>query len=936
MTLPRLANLCRLLLWLPLLTGSVGAAAERGAEAALAGRFEAAAARGGAVIWTPRSAAGATAANWFLDGERGRVVETAQGFELHAGPTPGANADHVVWWTRQEFSGDLRIDFDYTRLDEATDDVNILYLFARGSGQAPYVADLAAWSTLRHEPRMSWYFNHLHAYHVSFAAFGDPAHPGVDYVRARRYVPETDRHLAGTELAPDHFATGLFQPGLTYHCTVLRAGADLFLQVRPAAERGGGPDTGRLFHWDLRQAPPLDVGRIGLRHMAGRSARYDGFTVRALNPPVAVPAAADAVGVDWSHASPRSPRYRVWVDGTEVFVGDFWSEHFAQFRWHPGVEVEVQLGGETIDAAQSGVSPRRLGVAWTVDGDRLRFRLDQPHAYVVRLNTPQTPGVELNYLTLLAEDPAVWRIATAPVRAGEIDVIAAGVDPTGVVDATAQLERLVMAGGESPRLYFPAGTYAIEDWRIERSGVSLRLAPGAYLHAREPGTKRQRRRALSINEAADATVQGLGLIEAHGYVLSVAKSPRLTLDGPMLRSDALGKEGVTPSGNEDGGRGLSLNFSDGYHLRNVKIFTVIDQVAGKGKDAMNLGSSSDGLVEHCFTMSGDDTYTIKGRHDAGEWLQVDLGAARELDRVVVRWGRSWFSRYELQGSLDGITWVTLAETAIPAGQAPAADGEVSTVAGRARFVRVQSRGLPVDFFRADFIRELEVYGAGDAVRNLARGGPVAVSPFGAPWSAAHVPAMAVDGDPATGWANAYRSQRVLLRDNVALVTANSVKIGTGADYAGDDITWEDHDTIDAGWAHGQGFGGGNIEFSHYNFDHRPEEMAMRRIRLRNVRFEDTTGLVEVGWYFWRNDQHFIFATDLDAELENVTFDQVHPDRARFRVQANPETARIRLRFINLKVAGQWIRNWDDLRTVGVKVDLQGLTDDDAITFEVRE
>lgn len=231
--------------------------------------------RSGPVIWAP-AADTDWRKDWFLDGERGRVVPTAEGFELRAGPTPGANADHVVLWSQPEFSGDLRIDFDYTRLDTATRDVNILYLFARGSGTPPYVEDLATWADLRRaEPRMAWYFNHVATYHISFAAFGDKGHPGVDYVRARRYLPETKAYLSGTDFEPDAFATGLFRTGETYHFTVIRAGDDLFLRV-------AGDGRERLFHWSTAKHPRLEAGRIGLRHMAGRAARYENVVVRRL------------------------------------------------------------------------------------------------------------------------------------------------------------------------------------------------------------------------------------------------------------------------------------------------------------------------------------------------------------------------------------------------------------------------------------------------------------------------------------------------------------------------------------------------------------------------------------------------------------------------------------------------------------------------------
>ena len=427
------------------------------------------------------------------------------------------------------------------------------------------------------------------------------------------------------------------------------------------------------------------------------------------------------------------------------------------------------------------------------------------------------------------------------------------------------------------------------------------------------------------------------MIQGH-YALTIDRAPDVTVADAYLRSEAIGKPGVTAAGNEDGGRGLMLGLSDRYHLKNLKIFTVIDQEAGKGKDAMNLASSSDSLVEGCLTLSGDDTYAIKGRHDDEEWLQVDLGRPVELDRVVLRWGLAYWPAWRVLESGDGVDWTELGRAAVSPTESVAGLAQAVSVKGRARYLRVQAAGKAVDFYHGDLVRALEVYGAARPSENLAGGRPASDSGRGQPWTPEQTAAAAVDGDPQTSWARSYRSERVLFRNNIALVTANAVKIGTGADYGADDITWIDHDIVDAGWmapVDQGGAGGGMLNFSHYNFDHVPHEMAMRRIRVKNTRFEATSGIVEVGWYFWRKDESFIFATDLDADFEDVTFDHIEPGRTKFRVLADPATARIRMTFTNLRVAGRLIHGWDDLRSVGVVVDLRGLGDDDSIEFFAR-
>ncbi len=215
---------------------------------------------------------------WTLDGATAKVERTATGFEFRAGPRRGEDADHAVLWTRASFAGDLKLTFDYTRTDAAVRDVNILYLHAQGTGEGSYQADLAQWAELRRVPAMRIYFQHTRAWHLSYAAFvntGPVDQP--DYIRVRRYPVTPERSFAETEVPPTIEGTGLFKTGVTYAVTVIKTTTALHLQVR-----GGGQD--RSFRWDLSSFDGPNAGRIGLRHMHTRAARYDAFTVYQRRP----------------------------------------------------------------------------------------------------------------------------------------------------------------------------------------------------------------------------------------------------------------------------------------------------------------------------------------------------------------------------------------------------------------------------------------------------------------------------------------------------------------------------------------------------------------------------------------------------------------------------------------------------------------------------
>lgn len=210
---------------------------------------------------------------WMLDGLKASVENSPPGMDLKAGPEQGDDSCHAVLWTKQSFTGDVRIDYEYTKLDASTRNVNILYVLASGSGEGVFTRDISNWNKLREVPSMRLYFNHMNTYHISYAAFDqDNVDARNDYIRARRYLPETGKGLKGTDLEPDYLCTGLFEKGVPYKITVIKQGNDLFMNVRNAEKE-------LLCHWSTDAFPMVTEGRIGLRHMYTRSARYRDFRV---------------------------------------------------------------------------------------------------------------------------------------------------------------------------------------------------------------------------------------------------------------------------------------------------------------------------------------------------------------------------------------------------------------------------------------------------------------------------------------------------------------------------------------------------------------------------------------------------------------------------------------------------------------------------------
>ncbi|MDA7641005.1 DUF1961 family protein [Opitutaceae bacterium] len=167
---------------------------------------------------------------WFLDGEVGKVATGPEGMELTAGPEFKNDAHHMVLWTKESFEGDLKIEYDYTRLDSETNCVNIFYIQATGSGEAPFVKDITEWSELRRVPAMRMYFDHMNTYHISYAAFPNDEDT-TQYIRARRYMPNATG-LEGSDLEPDYFPEDLFKTGVPHKITVIKRDQEILMRIQ--------------------------------------------------------------------------------------------------------------------------------------------------------------------------------------------------------------------------------------------------------------------------------------------------------------------------------------------------------------------------------------------------------------------------------------------------------------------------------------------------------------------------------------------------------------------------------------------------------------------------------------------------------------------------------------------------------------------------------
>lgn len=208
--------------------------------------------------------------NWFLDGLKATVISHCPtSLELYSGDEKFVDENHSVLWSKKEFDKDIKITFDYTKLDDEKNSVCILYLFAQGEGSTIYQKDITKWSELRQIPAMKLYFQHMNLYHISFSAY-DNEDESIRYVRARQY--EAKPLLEGTEILPDYDPQDFFKKDTLIHIEAIKKENQLYFKAT-------SPDSSILCHWELNNTNLLSFGRIGIRQMAGRKGRFSNIEI---------------------------------------------------------------------------------------------------------------------------------------------------------------------------------------------------------------------------------------------------------------------------------------------------------------------------------------------------------------------------------------------------------------------------------------------------------------------------------------------------------------------------------------------------------------------------------------------------------------------------------------------------------------------------------
>jgi hypothetical protein len=86
-----------------------------------------------------------------------------------------------------------------------------------------------------------------------------------------------------------------------------------------------------------------------------------------------------------------------------------------------------------------------------------------------------------------------------------------------------------------------------------------------------------------------------------------------------------------------------------------------------------------------------------------QWLQVDLGTTRQLNRVVLNWEAAYGRAYQIQTSTDGTTWTTVYSTTTGTGGV-----QTVPISGSGRYVRMTGTARATQYGYS--LWEFQVYG----------------------------------------------------------------------------------------------------------------------------------------------------------------------------------------------------------------------------------
>ncbi|MFF5454434.1 discoidin domain-containing protein [Streptomyces sp. NPDC012950] len=192
----------------------------------------------------------------------------------------------------------------------------------------------------------------------------------------------------------------------------------------------------------------------------------------------------------------------------------------------------------------------------------------------------------------------------------------------------------------------------------------------------------------------------------------------------------------------------------GYSLWEFQVYGSAAATCGSADAARGgnaTASSTEGAFAAANAVDGDGTTRWSSAFAAAQWIQVDLGATRELCGVTLAWEAAYAKSFRIQVSDDATTWRTLYETTSGTGGT-----QELTASGAGRHVRMAAteRATAYGYSLWTFaVRTTGTDGGNTGDTLLSYGRPGAASSSQSDqncWEC--TPARAFDRDPASRWA----------------------------------------------------------------------------------------------------------------------------------------------------------------------------------------
>ncbi len=180
-------------------------------------------------------------------------------------------------------------------------------------------------------------------------------------------------------------------------------------------------------------------------------------------------------------------------------------------------------------------------------------------------------------------------------------------------------------------------------------------------------------------------------------------------------------------------------------------------------------------------LDGDPSTLWSSEFAQGQWLEVDLGQAYDIERIVLDWEAIYQSGYVIEGSNDRQNWTVLVEVNGPTECLQSHVG----LEGRFRYLRLTRANSQPDWGFA--LWEFEVYGTQDDPGETPDTPAPHVLPIVATDAssalAPHLATSATDGDAATRWESAHSDPQYLQLDFGATQHLTELTLHWEAAYA---------------------------------------------------------------------------------------------------------------------------------------------------------